>query len=111
MNRGSLLSAVLLGILALSGEALSSRAATQTVLVPTNAVWRFSDTGSDLGTWWKERDYDDRSWASGPAELGYGDAGDGRPEATLVSYGPDPNNKFTTTYFRHWFSANNVELA
>jgi hypothetical protein len=32
--------------------------------------------------------------------LGYGD-GD---ETTIVSYGPDPNNKHVTTYFRHAFS-------
>lgn len=35
----------------------------------------------------------------GPAQLGYGD-GD---EATVVYYGPDDENKFVTTYFRHWF--------
>src|SRR6185503_7847470 len=38
-------------------------------------------------------------WSSGPAQLGYGD-GD---EATVVSFGPDPMNKFITTYFRHKF--------
>ncbi len=32
--------------------------------------------------------------------MGYGD-GD---EATTVSYGPDPNHKYVTTYFRHHFS-------
>jgi hypothetical protein len=32
-------------------------------------------------------------------ELGYGDGG----EATVVGYGPDANNKYITTYFRHAF--------
>ena len=44
--------------------------------------------------------YDDAGWAQGPAQLGYGD-GD---EATVVSYGPDANNKYPTTYFRHHFN-------
>ena len=37
---------------------------------------------------------------TGTAELGYGD-GD---EYTVVSFGPDPNNKYITTYFRHAFN-------
>jgi hypothetical protein len=44
--------------------------------------------------------FDDSSWRSGPAQLGYGD-GD---EATVVGFGPDSSNKFTTTYFRHTFN-------
>src|SRR4029078_3777871 len=39
------------------------------------------------------------TWASGPGQLGYGD-GD---EATVVSFGPDPANKFITPYFRRSF--------
>jgi hypothetical protein len=38
-------------------------------------------------------------WSSGAAELGYGD-GD---EATVVGFGGDPANRFTTTYFRNTF--------
>jgi hypothetical protein len=44
-------------------------------------------------------DFDDALWASGAAPLGYGN-GD---EVTTVNYGPDPANKFITTYFRHVF--------
>jgi len=69
---------------------------TSTVVVPTGSTWRYLDDGSDQGTAWREPDFDDSGWASGPAQLGYGD-GD---EATVVSYGGDPNNKHITTYFR-----------
>jgi len=72
---------------------------TSTVLVATGSTWRYLDDGSDQGTAWREPDFDDSGWASGPAQLGYGD-GD---EATVVSYGGDPNNKHITTYFRHSF--------
>ncbi|HUL51172.1 MAG TPA: lamin tail domain-containing protein, partial [Candidatus Nitrosotalea sp.] len=77
-------------------------------LVSTGAVWKYNDTGSNLGTAWREFGYDDSSWPSGPAELGYGDTAEGRPEATVVSYGPDPNNKYITTYFRRAFVVTNA---
>jgi PKD domain/Bacterial Ig domain/Carboxypeptidase regulatory-like domain len=74
------------------------------VLVPENAVWKYLDNGSDPGTAWRGATFNDASWASGPAQLGYGD-GD---EATVVGYGSDPNNKYITTYFRHAFTVNNL---
>jgi hypothetical protein len=64
-------------------------------LVSTGAVWKYLDNGSDQGTAWFAADFDDSSWASGPAELGYGD-GD---EATVVASGPE-GGFFITTYFR-----------
>ncbi len=72
-------------------------------LVSTGAVWNYLDTGADAGTAWRALDFDDRSWPSGPAELGYGDTADGRPEATVVSFGPNPHAKYITTYFRRSF--------
>jgi hypothetical protein len=69
-------------------------------LAPFGAVWRYLDNGSDQGTAWAGTNFNDNAWFEGPAELGYGD-GD---EATLIGFGPDPNNKFVTTYFRHSFT-------
>src|SRR5215210_8710358 len=69
-----------------------------TTLIPTNAVWRFLDNGSDQGTAWRNPGFSDSTWRSGPAQLGYGD-GD---EATLVASGPSAA-KYITTYFRHQF--------
>ena len=68
-------------------------------LVSTGACWHFHDRGFDLGTNWIFSGSDDSAWSLGFAELGYGD-GD---EATVVSFGSDPNNKYITTYFRHKF--------
>ncbi|HEY2952833.1 MAG TPA: Ig-like domain-containing protein, partial [Verrucomicrobiae bacterium] len=64
------------------------------LIVPTNSVWKYLDNGSDQGTAWIAPAFDDSSWASGPAQLGYGD-GD---EATVVNSGPT-NNYYITTYF------------
>jgi hypothetical protein len=69
-------------------------------LIATGATWRYRDNGSNQGTAWRATMFDDSSWATGPAELGYGE-GD---EATVVSFGPNPSNKYITTYFRHSFT-------
>src|SRR6185503_19444915 len=66
------------------------------VLVSMGSVWKYRDEGTDQGTAWQAPGFDDSAWKSGPAQLGYGE-GD---EATLIAYGPDPNNKRVTTYFR-----------
>ena len=68
--------------------------------VQEGSNWKYNDSGEDLGTAWRMPDYEDSAWAEGDAELGYGD-GD---ETTVVSYGGDPDNKHTTTYFRHAFN-------
>ena len=78
--------------------------AVDTVLVPTGAVWRYLDNGTNQGTAWRGVAFNDSSWAQGPAELGYGD-GD---EDTVVSFGGNAGSKFITTYFRRSFPANGV---
>ena len=69
-------------------------------VIPYGADWRYDDTGTDLGEAWRDPDFDDSQWASGPAELGYGD-GD---ENTQVGFGGSPRNRNPTTYFRHTFT-------
>jgi Calcineurin-like phosphoesterase len=73
-------------------------------LMEYSSIWKYLDNGTDQGTAWQTSGFDDALWASGPAELGYGD-GD---EATVVSFGPDPNNKYITTYFRRTFNITNL---
>jgi hypothetical protein len=71
------------------------------VLVPRGATWSYLDDGSDQGSAWAASGFDDSLWATGPAHHGYGD-GD---EATVVSFGSDPNDKHITSYYRHEFVA------
>lgn len=66
--------------------------------VAKGAVWKYLDTGIDPGVAWNGPAFDDSTWASGPAELGYGDT-----PATTVSFGPASSNKFITTWFRKTF--------
>ena len=86
------------------GFGLSEGAVDPVTLVAARSVWKYLDDGSDQGAAWRQPSFGDGLWASGPAELGYGDGG----EATFVSYGPDASNKHITTYFRHTFQASNV---
>ncbi len=78
-------------------------AAAGGTLVPLGSVWSFLDNGQPAPAGWNTSEFNDSTWASGPAELGYGD-GD---EATVVDCGPaapacDAGNHITT-YFRRTF--------
>jgi hypothetical protein len=79
---------------------------TNVTLVSTGAVWKYLDNGTDQGNAWREPDFNDGTWAAGPAQLGYGD-GD---EASTISFGPNSTNKYVTTYFRHAFVVPDVTL-
>jgi hypothetical protein len=80
--------------------------AADTPLVSAGAVWRYLDDGSNQGTAWRAPAFDDSAWKSGPAQLGYGD-GD---EVTVLGFGPDPNNKYITSYFRRAFTVVNPSV-
>ncbi len=75
-------------------------------LLEKGGKWKYLDNGSNQGTAWKEPEFDDNSWKSAPAPLGY-PASENRPLfgkiASVISYGPDSQNKFPTTYFRTEF--------
>jgi hypothetical protein len=80
-------------------EMAVAREVFSTTCIPSNSVWRYLDNGSNQGTNWAQPAFNDESWKSGAAELGYGDGG----EITLISYGPNSSSKYITTYLRRWF--------
>jgi rhamnogalacturonan endolyase len=65
-------------------------------LVSAGDVWKFNDSGANLGTAWRSNNFNDAAWSSGPGQLGFGD-GD---EVTLIA-----SNRQITTYFRREFIA------
>jgi hypothetical protein len=90
-----------------SGEQLALFLADQTAsdtLIYQGSLWKYLSDGTDQGSDWTESDFDDSNWASGYGEFGYGD-GD---EETVIEYGPDPDEKYITTYFRHTFNIDNL---
>lgn len=90
-----------------SGMRLASTPVTTSVrdanlsatLVRRGSLWRYLDTGVAPEATWTGRTFDDTSWASGLARLGYGEDG----ETTVVGFGSNPNLRHVTTWFRHSF--------
>ncbi len=72
----------------------------QTLLIPQGANWSYFDQGNVNDLAWNSLGFNASNWSSGPSQLGYGE-GD---ENTVVSYGPNANNKYMTNYFRHEFN-------
>jgi hypothetical protein len=69
------------------------------------SLWKYNDEGMALDTAdWTALGFDDSAWDFGQAKLGYGD-GD---ERTTLDFGPDPENKTPTYYFRKVFSVSDV---
>lgn len=89
------------------GGSPASSAATVTTaklireFIAKGSTWKYNSAGTDLGTAWRAVGYADSAWASGAAQLGYGE-GD---EATKLPFGSDPNRKPLTNYLRTTFSA------
>ncbi|MBI5383509.1 MAG: immunoglobulin domain-containing protein [Verrucomicrobia bacterium] len=87
--------------------------ATNTVLlVAISNSWRYNQSGSDLGTTWKDIGYSDAAspWASGPGAFDAKSTGArttiaGETIRTQLSLGPQPAvNDLTTYYFRTHFN-------
>lgn len=74
-----------------------------TTLIAKNSTWNYLANGSNQGTAWRAVAFDDSAWASGSGQLGYGDGDEG----TVISYGPNANAKYITTYFRKTFNVAN----
>ena len=104
---GSLFQPIKLEAKAPAGYAFEGwrRAASATnQLVGYDSTWKYYDKGALSGTVWRSTTYDDSSWASGAAPLGYKMTG----VKTTVSYGSDANQKNPTTYFRKTVNLKNA---
>lgn len=70
----------------------------RTELINSNAVWRFNESGDDLGTSWAQTSHVvGGSWESGPATIG-NDPGAPFPIATAVD-APGSNDPYVITYY------------
>lgn len=73
-----------------------------TALISFGDVWKYLDNGSNQGTNWSQRLFNDSAWFAGAARLGYGGG-----ELTTISYGPNSNQRNITAYFRRAFTVAN----
>ncbi len=76
-------------------------------LISPNATWKYSTSASAPPAGWKNMAYDDTTWQTGMAPLGYNDAKLNMDCATVLSYGNDPRNRYPAAYFRKTFDAVN----
>ena len=74
-------------------------------LIEQDGVWKYLDDGSDLGTAWREPNFDDSAWSSGPAGLGFGNGG----IFTTLNRGPSTARN-VTFYFRKEFNVTSAQL-
>ncbi len=93
MNFTAIVKNCLFGALFIS---IAAPSLADTTFVKFGSSWKYLDNGSDQGTAWRAPAFNDAAWASGPAQLGYGDGN----ERTVTGYGPSAANKYITTYFR-----------
>jgi hypothetical protein len=64
--------------------------------------WNYHDLGYNLGAVWKQTNYVSSGWSSARGVLGYG-----HPSVnSQLSFGPNEDGKFITTYFRKRFVVN-----
>lgn len=86
-----------------SSSVATPAAPVPTTYIPFGATWKYRDDGSNQGTSWRALGFNDSAWASGAAELGYGDGG----EQTVLPSGTNAT-KYITTYFRKSFNVANA---
>lgn len=72
-------------------------APSTTPFVTSGSIWKYNDSGANLGTAWRSNSFNDAAWPTGPSMLGFGDA-NGLFPATVIA-----SNRQITTYFRASF--------
>ncbi len=96
---GKFLFVLLTTLMILSGPAMA-----QSVLIPFDDTWNYYDVGDEPASQgsleWEDTDYNDNLWASGAAQLGYGD-GD---ETTVINSSTSATDSLITAYFRYTFN-------
>lgn len=85
-------------------ENVGSQQATNQVIFDVKTAWKYFDKGQVPSSDWTSTAYNDSTWASGEAILGYGNGN----ERTKVSFGPSSSKKYITTYFRKAFTIENA---
>jgi len=75
-----------------------------TLLIPTNAVWKYLDTGVDQNVAWRASAFDDQSWPSGPGKLGTNELGTN----TIIRIRNGAGLQINTCYLRHSFIASDT---
>ena len=108
MRAGVVYTSFLILLISLSA---SNSLRADTTYIKFGAAWKYLDKGiaAPAGTGaadWRNKAFNDATWKTGPAELGYGE----NKERTTINYGSDPSKKYITTYFRHMVKIPNAGI-
>jgi len=68
-------------------------------IISSNVDWKYYNDGTLPAANWMDKTFDDSGWPEDSSKFGYGEA----DESTVLDFGGDINNKYTTTYFRKSF--------
>jgi hypothetical protein len=75
------------------------------ISIPLTSVWKYDASGLDLGTAWRNTDYDDSSWLEGAGLLYHTSAALPAEKNTLLPLNSPVTGAFNTNfYFRYSFS-------
>jgi hypothetical protein len=78
----------------------------RTVISPLGALWKYLDDGSDQGVAWRAPNFNDITWSSGTARLGFGP--DAAATTTIRRYlSGSSGPQFTNYYFRRAINVTN----
>ena len=88
-------------------DAISQSGSTLDVtIIPLNSEWKYSDSDGDLGSSWKEPEFNDTNWKEGSSPLGFGNISNTafvpRENISLETI-INPRPRQITTYFRKTF--------
>ncbi|HYE33684.1 MAG TPA: hypothetical protein VEH27_19850 [Methylomirabilota bacterium] len=75
------------------------------IAIDETTMWRYHNEGADLGTAWREKDYNDSAWPQGAALLSNESTAAEPIRTQLVRQSPE-GNQIITDYFRHRFTFN-----
>ena len=73
-----------------------------TVLIPKTAPFKYLDNGSNQGASWKDVSFNDASWLSGSAILGYGNPNSTRLTSGRITYYFRKSVSFSPASFNHF---------
>jgi hypothetical protein len=79
-------------------------------VIPENASWKFWSTNSAPVSTWMNTAFNDTTWSSGRAPLGYNDATLNMDCATVLPYGGNKANRYSAAYFRKTFNLVNPSV-
>ena len=74
--------------------------------IDETTLWRYENNGLDLGTAWREKDFNDSAWPEGAAVLAAESGATAEPIRTELLRSSPEGNQIVTDYFRRHFTFN-----